>query len=604
MNELEDSGPRITDTSGLEHLHKPRPARVGRQSTAGEQAVLYLRVSTQRQMHTAADIDPEGNSIATQREVTLERVRKMKLSVAQEFVEPGNSAQTIDKRPVFKEMLRYLDEHPEIGFVVIYMRSRVFRNFTDAAITKRILLQRGVRLISAREEFGEGYMADAMEAIVDVMNEVQVRQSGEDIKVKMRHKAERGGTVGRAKLGYLNARQSFEGRLVNTIAVDPERAPLIRHAFESYATGHYTLLSLLDELTVMGLTTRATSKWPEQPLSHSQISQILRDPYYTGVVPYKGELFPGRHEPIISKELFLRVQNVLNERARRGQRDIRHHHYLKGMLYCDRCVKAGRRGRLVFTENRGNGGTYGYYICVARQSRECDLPNLPIAEVERAAARAFAKEKLRPDFLAGLRTRVSETVANAKASEVEVRASLAAQIRKLDVREERLLDLASDGELNTSKLKQRLQTVKLERDGLRERLTRTDESIARGAKTIGTYLDLLSDPGQLYDRAPDDIRRQLLDAFYEGIALDIEFEVTAKAERRASVAELHDAEISFGQVTIESPEGPNNHKSPRLSTRAPAVTSLGLLTQNFFGPGVSKTNLVAGTGFEPATSGL
>ena len=48
--------------------------------------------------------------------------------------------------------------------MIIYMRSRAFRNFTDAAVTKRQLAEKGVTLVSVKEDFGEGYMADAMEA--------------------------------------------------------------------------------------------------------------------------------------------------------------------------------------------------------------------------------------------------------------------------------------------------------------------------------------------------------------------------------------------------------------------------------------------------------
>lgn len=51
-------------------------------------------------------------------------------------------------------------------------------------------------------------MADAMEAITDVMSEVQVRMNGEDASVRVAHRVEQGGTVGRAQLGYLNVRRS------------------------------------------------------------------------------------------------------------------------------------------------------------------------------------------------------------------------------------------------------------------------------------------------------------------------------------------------------------------------------------------------------------
>ncbi|QNK83353.1 recombinase family protein [Nakamurella sp. PAMC28650] len=159
-------------------------------------AVSYLRVSTTRQLDTASDVDPDGNSIATQREVCGGKVDKLHATLQKEFLEPGSSAQTIEKRPVFRQMLAYLAEHPEIDYVVIYLRSRAFRNLGDAVITKRRLEKMGVKLVSAKEDFGEGIMADAMEAVTDIINEVQVRMSGEDIKVKMQHKAEQGGTNG------------------------------------------------------------------------------------------------------------------------------------------------------------------------------------------------------------------------------------------------------------------------------------------------------------------------------------------------------------------------------------------------------------------------
>ncbi|WP_416780751.1 recombinase family protein [Microbacterium lacticum] len=95
---------RRTSFSGWESLlgldgSAPPEFNLGIQS----QAVLYLRVSTQRQMYTAIDIDADGNSIATQREACLDRAKRVKAPVVREFVEPGNSAQTIAKRPVFRD---------------------------------------------------------------------------------------------------------------------------------------------------------------------------------------------------------------------------------------------------------------------------------------------------------------------------------------------------------------------------------------------------------------------------------------------------------------------------------------------------------------------
>lgn len=322
-------------------------------------ALTYLRVSSRRQMDTAADIDPDGNSIATQRDFALRKTAALGTVVRREYLEPGTSAQTIEKRLVFRQMLRFIKDHPgEIDYVVIYMRSRAFRNYIDAGVTERQLAALGVKLVSAKEDFGEGIWADAMKGVADIMNEVQVRMSGEDIRTKMEHKARSGGTIGRARLGYKNVRAEHEGRLVNTVAIDPVRAPLVRQAFELYSAGDLSVERLAEVMADLGLTTRPTAKWSERPVSDSKLHTMLQDPYYVGFMPYKGELLSGRHEPIISQALFDQVQEVLKARSARGQRDRVIFHYLKGMLFCQRCHESGRMSRLIYTEASGrNGGS-------------------------------------------------------------------------------------------------------------------------------------------------------------------------------------------------------------------------------------------------------
>lgn len=320
-------------------------------------ALTYLRVSSRRQMDTAADIDADGNSIATQRDYVGRKAALLGTGIRQEFLEPGTSAQTIEKRTVFRQLLRYIADHPgEIDYVIIYMRSRAFRNYVDVGVTERQLSKLGVKLVSAKEDFGEGIWGDAMKAVADIMNEVQVRMSGEDIRLKMEHKARSGGTIRRASIGYKNVRAEHDGRLVNTIAVDEVRGPLVRQAYELYAEGDISIENLADVMADLGLTTRPTAKWPEQPVSPSKLHTILRDPYYVGFVTYNGELIPGRHEPIVSQALFDQVQDVLTARSRAGQRDRVLFHYLKGMTFCARCHAAGRLGRLIYTEARNRYG--------------------------------------------------------------------------------------------------------------------------------------------------------------------------------------------------------------------------------------------------------
>ena len=549
-------------------------------------AVTYLRVSSKRQMDTAADIDPDGNSIATQREACRRKADHLGATIVEEFVEPGTSAQTIEKRSIFRQMLGYLNEHPDIDYVVIYMRSRAFRNLGDAVLTKRRLEQMRIKLVSAKEDFGEGIMADAMEAVTDIMNEVQVRMSGEDIKIKMRHKAENGGTLTRAKLGYKNIRVEHEGRLVNTIGLDQERAPLVRTMFELYATGEYSIERLSDAVADLGLTTRPTRRNASQPVATSHIHRMLSDPYYTSVVVYQGEMYPGRHEAIVGRDLFDRVQEVLATRSTRGQRDRKHFHYLKGLLYCERCRAAGRTSRLVYGESTGaSGRKYPYYVCMGRQrGGVCDLPNLPVHLVERAVARYYPTLAFGEDFSQAAVRAIHGVMTDEKRTVQDLHDGFRKRLKELEVQEERLLDLATDGDLPKAKIKQRLRRIQIDRERAQEGLRETGEQLAVGAQVLLTYAQLLEEPAALYEIAPPAVRRQLNEAFFQRLFVD-DYGIAEDWQTDA----LRD--IRGITVHEQSPSG-----STAGALKLGGSDPTGLATSS------SKTNLVGLTGFEPAAS--
>src|SRR5690606_8649946 len=106
---------------------------------------------------------------------------------------------------------------------------------------------------------------------------------------------------------------------------------------ELYATGDYTGEQVHQVVTAAGLTTRATKRKPEQPVSLNTLYEMLQDPYYKGIVTYKGEEYEGRHPAIVTPELFDRAQRVLALRNGGGTRERQHNHYLKGAIWCARC---------------------------------------------------------------------------------------------------------------------------------------------------------------------------------------------------------------------------------------------------------------------------
>ncbi|MDX6699549.1 MAG: hypothetical protein QOE65_2946 [Solirubrobacteraceae bacterium] len=151
-------------------------------------------------------------------------------------------------------------------------------------------------------------------------------------------------------------------------------------AFDAFATGNETITSLTELLEDAGLRTRATPTRPSRPVSRSSVHRILRDDYYTGTVTLKGVKYPGRHEAIIDQATFERVQEALSGHAASGDRSQKHHHYLKGSIYCP----CGRR--LGYGRHRGNGGVYEYFSCLSRVTRggRCGSPHFDVGAVEKA----------------------------------------------------------------------------------------------------------------------------------------------------------------------------------------------------------------------------
>ncbi|GHG43797.1 hypothetical protein GCM10012320_08090 [Sinomonas cellulolyticus] len=353
--------------------------------------------------------------------------------------------------------------------------------------------------------------------------------------------------------------KSLDGRLVNTVGLDATRAPLILKAWELYATGDYTLDRLEDAMAGMGLTSKATARTAERPVTASKFQQILRDPYYAGYVVYKGDVYPGRHEPIVGHEFFEHVQEVADMRSKKGQRDRVHHHYLKGQLYCQRCHENGRISRLVYTEATGNGGTYQYFVCLSRKQQGCDLPYLPVERVEDALVDHYKGLHLPSAFLDDLRTRIDTALADEQGSIREIHARVSRQLKELYAREERLVDLASDGLLPHQKIRAKLYETQFQKAKARDSLATTSAELAVGGNVLRTALELIHDPSGIYERLADSVRRLMNQALFERIYVDEHSTVSTRMSPPF-------ADIYAARTLWEAPEAPRGAGTPSGGT--------------------------------------
>lgn len=476
---------------------------------------LYLRVSSKSQVDT--DFDPEGLSIPAQRAICKRKADALGLTIVDEYVEAGRSGTNVQGRPEYQAMMKRVSEKRDIDFVMVYQLSRLNRNRVDDAMVMVEMQAAGVELISATENIDETPAGQLTRGILAAINQYRSVSEGEDIARKLAHKARLGGTVGPAPLGYRNVKEDFEGRMVSAIALDEERAPLIRKGFELYATGEYSLKRLAETMADLGLTTRTTRRHPNaRTVSVNKWHQMLSNPYYMGMLPFKDEIYKGRHEGIVSPALFAAVQAIMEERSAPTRRDRSHFHYLKKQLYCDRCAKAGRTSKLVFTVAKGS---YEYFVCMARQRGECDLPHLPALLVEDYVVRHYETIDLPEDFVAVVTKAVTDAITDEQSSLRELHASLEKRLREIDAQEERLIDLAVEG-LPQHRIRERMNKLRADRARIEADQKQTGATLAVGAEVLQDAMQFIQDVAALYRSARDEARGHLNDAFFSRLYID------------------------------------------------------------------------------------
>lgn len=331
------------------------------QMTVKPMAVIYLRVSTKEQAERGGEA--EGFSIPAQREACLRKAETLEAQVVAEFVDAGESARSAN-RPQLKSMLAFAAEH-RIKYVIVHKVDRLARNRVDDVEINLAITKAGANLVSCTENIDETPSGMLMHGIMSSLAEFYSRNLAAESKKGMLQKAKGGGTPGMAPFGYLNTRtRTDEGREVRTVVLDPERAPWVRWLFEQYASGQWTVASLRDELNHHGVTTLPRPKRPARPIAVSHIDSILKNRYYVGVVTYDSVEYEGKHEPLISEELFAKVQQIRTSRHQSREKPRVQTHFLKGSVYCGQC---GEPLSFERTKN-ARGNAYEYFYCLGRQA--------------------------------------------------------------------------------------------------------------------------------------------------------------------------------------------------------------------------------------------
>lgn len=476
-----------------------------------KRALLYLRVSTKEQAMRSGD--PEGYSLPAQREACLRKAQSLGAAVVDEFVDKDTGT-LVDKRPAMQRLLARVAEERNFDYVIVHKLDRLARNRLDDAHMTVTLEAAGATLVSCVEGIDQSPSGRLLHGMLASVNEYYSRNLSDEIKRKTLQKVKNGGTPFLAPIGYLNKQDLSGGRDDRWIELDPERAPLIAWAFEAYATGLWSLHSLLAELTARGLTTRPTAKKPGKELHVSLLQRILIKPYYMGIIDYRGVQYEGSHTPLVTPEVFFKVQEVLAAHNTAGERSWRHQHYLKGTVFCSDCDS---RLTLDFATGRW-GGHYAYFVCLGRKrGLGCKQKALQTEAVEEALERYWRGVKVKQSAKDGIRRVLTEELDDEQAEADTDRRVQERRIRTLKDERQKLLDGYYAGAIP-------LDLLKVEQDRIGRGLALAEDRLAKlGSKFTdieGVITRAIAWADQLhvaYQAATDQVRRLFNQAVFKQV---------------------------------------------------------------------------------------
>jgi DNA invertase Pin-like site-specific DNA recombinase len=453
-------------------------------------AAIYLRVSSREQAY--------GYSIPAQREACRRRIVDEGWTLAVEYCDSGESARTAN-RPQFQAMLQALTEDPSISVLLVHKLDRLARNLEDHVAIKARLRKLGVQLVSVSESIEESASGKLVEGIMASIAEFYSANLAQEVKKGMTQKARSGGWSGLAPIGYRNVRLATTAtrRGEAVIIPDEEQAPLVRLAFERYATGDMSLKELHEEMGRQGLRGR-TGK----PLAVSSLSDLLHNRAYIGKVVWGGVEYEGTHEPLVDEDLWRRVQEVLRIHDKAGERTRRKGHYLKGTLFCGSC---GSRLSATLVKQQ-----YLYFYCIdARTGRAaCNETYTKAAILEAQVEELYRSIQLPEQLLERLRRDLKTEVESREASRIRTLSLLRRDLGRLDTAQSRILDAYYQEAVTAVQLKKEQERIEAERKRLGERLRDAEQHLAGAMEVVGRAVELASHLHAAYTAADPLVRRR------------------------------------------------------------------------------------------------
>ncbi len=463
-----------------------------------KQAVSYVRVSSREQKD-------EGYSIPSQKKLLWEYARVNGFKIVKEF-EDDETAKSAG-RTGFGEMVEFLKQNKKIDTLLVEKTDRLYRNFKDYVIIDELGIT--VILVKENEKLGKDASSHQkfMHGIKVLMAKNYIDNLSEEVRKGLKQKAESGiFPCSTPPIGYKLEKVNNKSVLV----VDEKNKDLVVNMFNWYSTGLYSINDIVEKVKQDGLLIPANipSNCKMKVLTKSTGQRILRNPVYYGDFHYVGKINKGSHEPLISKQLWDKVQQVLD--GFHNKQMLSKYNTLdfvfKGLMTCGECGRHISATRKV----KPSGKEYVYYNCT---KYETNCTQKPVKETdldEQIITRLDGMKLPDHDTVLYVAEGLKQSLYIKRNTEDKTREALEAEKRRL----EQSLDTLYEDRLDTTITKdfysQKASEYEIKISDLTDKINKYTKANIDYYQTGINILELANLSGFLYKNANPDEKQELL----------------------------------------------------------------------------------------------
>lgn len=417
---------------------------------------IYARVSTTNQAEEGYSIDGQIDSLEKYCEA-------MGWDVYNKYIDAGFSGGSLN-RPEMTNLINDV-KNGLFDTVLVYKLDRLSRNVRDTLyLIKDVFNTNKIDFVSIQENIDT---SSAMGTLFLTLLSAIAEFEREQIKERMQL-----GKLGRAKSGKSMqwAKTSYGYDYIKetgTLSVNPYQALIVRKMFEWYLSG-MSITKLRDALNEQY---GQGKEW-----SYRTVRVILSNPVYCGYNQFKGQIFPGTHEPIISEEDFNKTQEEIKTRQRTAAqrfnpRPFQAKYMLSGIAQCGYCsaplaIKLGMKRkdgtRLVKYECKQRHPRKTKGVTVYNNNAKCDSGFYFKDDIEHFVLTEISKLQTDSDYIDKLFSNTNQETID--------RDSYQKQIDNLTAKISRLNDLYIDDRISLEELQKRSSDFMAERTALEKEL--------------------------------------------------------------------------------------------------------------------------------------